>query len=125
VNVAFKHLEAKLRFGDLSIGQWAGVVGGILVGIGFTLYLSPFGSVADVIVGVYIGAVPASAAFFASLSEFDLFGVVGAWVRWCRGGGRYLPGSGSAAIGYAVLTDDDPPDESAGLPAPELEALWA
>ena len=24
MNVAFKHLEAKLRFGDLSIGQWAG-----------------------------------------------------------------------------------------------------
>ena len=51
MNVAFKHLEAKLRFGDLSIGQWAGVVGGILLGIGFALYLSPFGSLADVIVG--------------------------------------------------------------------------
>ncbi len=34
MNVAFKHLEAKLRFGDLSVGQWAGVVGGILLGSG-------------------------------------------------------------------------------------------
>ena len=30
MNVAFKHLEAKLRFGELSIGQWAGVLGGVL-----------------------------------------------------------------------------------------------
>ena len=23
MNVAFKHLEAKLRFGELTVGQWA------------------------------------------------------------------------------------------------------
>ncbi len=75
-------------------------------GLGFALYLSPFGGLADVIVGVYLGAIPATAAFFAGLSEFDLFGAVGAWIRWRRADGRYVPGGGSAALGYAVLASD-------------------
>ena len=43
VNVAFKHLEAKLRFGELTIGQWAAVVAGVLFGLVFAQYLSPVG----------------------------------------------------------------------------------
>ena len=41
MNVAFKHLEAKLRFGELSIGQWAGILGGVLFALVFAQYLSP------------------------------------------------------------------------------------
>ena len=29
MNIAFKHLEAKLRFGDLTIGQWAAIFAGV------------------------------------------------------------------------------------------------
>ena len=42
VNLTFKHLEAKLRFAELSIGQWAGVLGGVLFAMLFAEYLSPF-----------------------------------------------------------------------------------
>ena len=112
MNVAFKHLEAKLRFGELSVGQWAAVLGGVLFALVFAQYLSPIGGLGGVILGVYLGAIPASAAFFASLSEFDLWGLVAAAVRWHRRDGRYVPGAGESAHGYALLADDGL-DESA------------
>ncbi len=106
MNAAFKHLEAKLRFADLSIGQWASVLGGVLFAFVFAEYLSPIGGMGGVIIGVYLGAIPASAAFFASLSEFDLWGLVGAAVRWHRRDGRHVPGAGESALGYALLADE-------------------
>jgi hypothetical protein len=124
VNVAFKHLEAKLRFADLSIGQWASVLGGVLFAFVFAEYLSPVGGMGGVIIGVYLGAIPASAAFFASLSEFDLWGLVAAAFRWYRRDGRHVPGAGESASGYALLADE--PDElQSGAVDLDLEALWA
>ena len=41
MNLAFKHLEAKLRFADLSIGQWAAVLGGVLFAFVFAEYAEP------------------------------------------------------------------------------------
>ncbi len=41
MNVAFKHLEAKLRFGELSIGQWAAVLGGVLFAVVFARVPEP------------------------------------------------------------------------------------
>ena len=55
--------------------------------------------------GVYLGAIPASAAFFASLSEFDLWGLLAAALRWRRSPGRYVPGGGETAPGYVLLAD--------------------
>jgi hypothetical protein len=125
VNVAFKHLEAKLRFGDLTVGQWAAVLGGVLFAFGFAEYLSPVGGVAAVIVGVYLGAIPASAAFFASLGEFDLWGLIGAALRWWRGDGRYVPGAGVGAHGYSLLPDTVAAGERPlGVNELDLGALW-
>ena len=125
MNVAFKHLEAKLRFGELTIGQWVAVVAGVLFGLGFAQYLSPVGGMWGMVVGIYLGAIPASAAFFASLSEFDLAGLVVAAVRRRRQPARYLPGAGRAAQGYQLAPDDA---RSAGGPTAadelDLEALW-
>jgi hypothetical protein len=127
VNPAFKHLEAKLRFGDLSIGQWAAVVAGVLFAVCFAQYLSPVRGLAGLILGVYLGGIPVSAAFLASLSEFDLWGLIRAAIRWRRGGdGRYLPGGGDAARGYVVRAN-----QTAGPGAcdPSLEldlnAVWS
>jgi hypothetical protein len=124
MNTAFKHLEAKLRFGELSVGQWAGVVAGVLFGLLFAQYLSPVGGLWGAVIGVYLGAIPASAAFFASLSEFDLWGLVAAAVRWRREPGRYLPGAGTTARGYVLIGGTAHPHQT-GDPGPiELEALW-
>lgn len=102
MNKAFKHLEAKLRFGDLTIGQWAAVIIGLLSGLVFAQYLSPIGGLWGAVIGIYLGALPASAAFFASLSEFDLGGLVLAAVRRRRQQGRHLPGAGASFSGYLV-----------------------
>jgi hypothetical protein len=126
VNVAFKHLEAKLRFGELSVGQWAAVLAGVLSALVFAEYLSPLDGLAGVIVAVYLGAIPVSAAFFASLSEFDLWGLIAAAIRWRRREGRHVPGAGSAASGYVVLGDGG--DGGTGpVVAAELDlgALWS
>jgi hypothetical protein len=125
MNVAFKHLEAKLRFGDLSIGQWAAILCGVLFAVVFAQYLSPVGGLGGAILGVYLGAIPASAAFFASLSEFDLWGLIAAAVRWRRAAGRYVAGAGDKAHGYVLLADTA---ETTGGAAAALDldvgALW-
>ena len=125
MNAAFKHLEAKLRFGDLTVGQWAAVLGGVLFALLFAEYLSPIGGLGAVIIGVYLGAIPASAAFFASLSEFDLCGLIGAAARWRRQDGRYLPGPGVTARGYALAPDlDESGTRRNGAEDLNLDALW-
>src|SRR3954447_4122317 len=125
MNVAFKHLEAKLRFGELTIGQWTTVVSGLLFGLLFAQYLSPVGGVWGMVLGIYLGAVPACAAFFASLSEFDLGGLLAAALRRRRQPARYLPGSGSAAHGYRLVADRERTGTTpAGSEELDLEALW-
>ena len=125
MNVAFKHLEAKLRFGELTISQWAAVVAGVLFGLVFAQYLSPVGGVWGMVVGIYLGAIPASAAFFASLSEFDLVGLLVAALRRRRQPARYLPGAGRDAQGYHLAPtgghNAEAPTDSSEL---DLEALW-
>jgi hypothetical protein len=125
VNVAFKHLEAKLRFADLTVGQWAAVLGGVLFALLFAEYLSPVGGLGGAIIGVYLGAIPASAAFFASLSEFDLWGLIGAALRWRRRDGRYVPGAGATVHGYALLPESvDADARPIGGDELDLDALW-
>jgi hypothetical protein len=125
MNLAFKHLEAKLRFGDLSIGQWAAVLGGVLFAVVFAQYLSPISGLGGAILGVYLGAIPASAAFFAGLSEFDLCGLIAAALRWRRAAGRYVAGAGETAHGYVLVVDaattSAGKDPALGL---DLGALW-
>jgi len=125
VNVAFKHLEAKLRFGDLTVGQWAAILAGVLFAAVFAQYLSPIGGLGGVIVGVYLGAIPASAAFFAGLSEFDLWGLIREAVRWRRASGRYVAGAGDTACGYTVViaaAEDVGGDRA--TPEFDVGALW-
>src|SRR3954454_12629972 len=125
MNSAFKHLEAKLRVGELTIGQWAAVVGGLLFGLGFAQYVSPVGGLWGAVLGVYLGAVPASAAFFASLSEFDLGGLLAAALRQHRRPTRYLPGGGRSARGYVLVSDGEQTRAAtSGSARLDLEALW-
>ena len=43
MNPAPAHLEAKLRFGELTVGQMAAVFAGVLFAFVLAQYLSPFG----------------------------------------------------------------------------------
>ena len=75
------------------------------------------------VLGVYLGAIPASAAFFASLSEFDLWGLLIAAARWRREDGRYLPGPGSGATGYLAVCETAD-DVGGGLSTLDPALLW-
>ena len=125
MNVAYKHLESKLRIGELTVGQWAGLLCGVGLAIGWGLYLSPFGAYLTLLSSIYLGGIPAAAAFLASLSEFDFWMLVRCALAWRRAEGRFAPGAGELASGYVVsaeVTAALAPDSALG--EPDLEGLW-
>jgi hypothetical protein len=107
MNPAPAHLEAKLRFGwDLTVGQLAAMITGILIGFAWASWLSPIRGIGAAVTGVYVGGLPVAAAFVASQTEFDLWAVAISALRWRQADGRFLPGGGPLS-GYVVLVDHD------------------
>jgi hypothetical protein len=39
MNAAYRHLESKTRIAELTLGQWAGIVLGVLVAVAFAVVL--------------------------------------------------------------------------------------
>ena len=120
------HLESKLRFWDLSIGQIATAFAGIMLGVAWAKFLSPLPGMWGAMSGAYIAALPVIPVFVASQTELDLGGLVVGAVRWRRLEGRYLPGAGETAHGYLLIEEhgdtglrDDPE-----VLQPWLGALW-
>ena len=125
MNLAYKHLNSKLKIAELSIGQWASVLVGVLVGIGWARFVSPFGTYLTLISTVYIAGVPVAAAFVAAAPEFDLWQYVRAAVAFHRRPGRFQPGAGETAMGYVIYSDEaDEADVDPNTPNLDLESLW-
>lgn len=127
MNVAYKHLESKLKIGEFTITQWAGFFVGVMAALMWVMYLSPFGAYITLVTSVYLGGLPAGAAFLASVSDFDLWLHLKALVRHRRMIGRYVPGPGAAVGGY-VLTADRSEILAAAAVSPDddldLAELW-
>jgi hypothetical protein len=128
MNVAYKHLDSKLRIGELTIGQWAGVGLGVVIAGAWALYVRPpIGTTLTAVTAVYLGALPAGAALLASASEFNLFLILTSALRWRRRERRYIPGPGSGARGYVLEEDPTPAAARAARPAVadlDISALW-
>jgi len=124
MNAAPAHLEAKLRFWEFTVGQIAGAFVGVLCGFVWASYVSPFGGLGGAISGAYIAGVPVAAAFVASQTEFDLWGLLAAIARWRRRDGRYLPGTGTHVRGYLVTTDAGAQVRDRHALPHELDELW-
>jgi len=124
VNTAYKHLETRLRIGELTIGQWAGIVLGVAIGVTWGMYVSPFGPYLSLFSAIYVGGAPAMAAWVASQADFDLWQHLAAAVRWRRGSQIFLPGAGSTATGYAVVAAPARAASTAVAPDLDVEALW-
>lgn len=127
IHVAYKHLEGKLRIGELTVGQWAGLFVGVMIALGWGMYLSPFGTQMTIFTACYIGGIPAAAIFLATLSDLDIVLLLRSAVRWRRVEGRHLAGPGPRTRGYVVVVE--PVDEgrrSSGeqLSRLDLETLW-
>jgi hypothetical protein len=125
-NIAYKHLEARLKIAELTVGQWLGLVAGVGLAITWGMYASPFGAYVTLFSAVYLGGIPAAAAFLASFTEFDLWLMVSSTLRWQLTAARYPPGPGTGARGYVIFAD---PTESRGASrtnAAELDltTLW-
>ena len=126
MNSAPAHLESKLRFWDFTVGQIAAAFVGILIGVVWAKFLSPFDGMWAALSGTYIAALPVVPVFVASQTEFDLWGLVSGALRWRRLEGRYVPGAGTANEGY-VLTTDGPDVNPTSDPHTldlDLRALW-
>ena len=121
MNAAYRHLEAKTRIAELTLGQWAGILLGVLVAVVFALVLKPFSGYVNLAVGIYIGGLPAAAVFLASISELDVWLLGRSALRFHRADGRYLPGPGQRARGYTIRTVGDARRAAAAL---DLGALW-
>lgn len=126
MNVAYKHLDSKLRVADLTIGQWIAALGGVAAGVVWGIYLSPLGPSLTLVTSVYLVALPVAAALFANLTEFDPWLMVRSAFAWRRLEGRFLPGPGDAARGY-VVRDTEPAQVATAAAQSlhvDLEALW-
>lgn len=125
MNSAYKHLDSKLRIAELTLWQWVGVVGGLGLGIVWGLYLSPLGSTLTMVSAVYMAALPAAAALFARLTEFDPWLVIRSAWAWRRLEGRFVAGPGELANGY-IVTEETQMDGTQRPETAELDltSLW-
>jgi hypothetical protein len=126
VNPAYKHIRDRLRIGELTIPQIAGMFAGLMGGLVFALYLTPFGAYPTLFLAIYIASIPTGAVLLASSTEFDLWLYLRACVTDYLSGGRYIAGPGAGGEGYVIE-----PDENAGRPpgsgtpaSVDLEAIW-
>jgi hypothetical protein len=102
MNPAYKHLDAKLRFAGLTLGQWAGVIVSLGSAIAWGEVLHPLSGTLNTVSAVYIGGIPGVAAWVMAEAEIDVLMRVRALARWRRGEDRYLPGASEEIGGYAL-----------------------
>ena len=71
MNPAFRHLETKLRIGDLTIRQWVTILVGVMIALLYADLIHPFGLMLTLASAVYIGGIPVAIAIVSGSSEFD------------------------------------------------------
>lgn len=123
MNATYKHLDAKLRIAELTVGQWLAVLIGVMLAIVVGLYIRPGGAAFTLFISVYLGGVPVAAVFVASMSDFNVWLLLRAAAEWRRRDGRFLPGPGEPTSGYRVSVT---PESGDGV-WPEqfdLHGLW-
>lgn len=121
---AYKHLTDRLRIAELTIPQIAAALIGLLCGLLFALYVSPFSPYLTLCVSIYIAGVPAGAVVLATSTEFDLWLYVKACFGEVFSDGRYTPGPGEETAGYSVTPSDTPGHTRYRNEPLDLEELW-
>jgi hypothetical protein len=126
VNVAYKHLETRLRIAELTLWQWASIGTGLAVALIWALYVSPFGPSVTLFSAVYLGGIPAAAAWLASEAEFDLFLRIRSMWHWRKRRDRYIPGPETDPEGYRLTVPEAEaePSMNGHFADLDLAALW-
>jgi hypothetical protein len=120
---AYKQLEAKTRIAELTLGQWLGVIVGLLCALLVIVWLRPFGMYANLVLGIYLGGIPVTIALVVSIGEFDVWLLVRAAWRWWRGDARFAAGPGDVVQGYEI-TGSERVAARGGVAAVDVELLW-
>jgi hypothetical protein len=126
----YKHLEARLRLGSFSLGQWTQIVAASVFAAVFGVYASPLPTSLTIFVSIVGAGLPIALSYGAMGLEFSVGQfAAAAWSYW-RDPRRFLPGPGESARGYVVhpepIHEDSPSTRSPRGPesAAEGEALW-
>ena len=101
----YKHLEARLRLGAFSLGQWAQITAAGTSAALFGGYLSPFPNQVTIFVAILGAGLPVAISYGAMGLEFSVSSVTRSGWRYWRKPHRYLAGPGSSATGYVLLAD--------------------
>lgn len=125
----YQTLDAKLRLGQLTLGQVAQITVGVFVALGYGVYLSPFSTGLTVMSAPLVPGLPMALAYGAQYRDFDALDFCRAVVRFSRSVRRYVPGPGRAsATGYVVERSHEPDQVPArprrSAPGERLEELW-
>jgi hypothetical protein len=127
-HVTYKHLEARLRLGSFSLGQWAQISAAGALAAVFGVYVSPFPASVTMFVSIVGAGLPIALSYGAMGLEFSVGQLaVAAWRYW-REPRSYLPGPGEHVVGYRVRAEvahADPAVKPDGRePAAGGEPLW-
>jgi len=122
----YKHLEARLRIGAFSVGQWAQITAAGVAAAVFAGYVSPLPTQATIFVSIVGAGLPVALSYGAMGLEFSVARFARAAWRYWHEPRRFLPGAGVTATGYMVLAEPaTSTDAGAAIHrAHEGEPLW-
>ena len=120
----YKHLEARLRLGAFSIGQWAQITAAAIAAALFGGYLSPFPTQVTIFVAIVGAGLPVAVTYGAMGLQFSVAQFTRAAWRYWRTPRRYLAGSGLPTTGYVVAPDAADGVAATSGAAAERELLW-
>ncbi len=120
----YKHLEAKLRLGAFSLGQWAQITAAGVAAALFGGYLSPLPTQVTIFVSILAAGLPVAVSYGAMGLEFSVAQFTRAGWRYWREPRRYLAGAGRPSVGYVVLAEPVADTTSGAHQPHEGELLW-
>jgi hypothetical protein len=121
----YKHLEAKLRLGSLSLGQWVQIALAGTAAAVFGVYVSPLPASATVFVSIVAAGMPVAVSYGAMGLDFSVADFARAAWRYWRSPRRYVSGAGQLSRGYVVHIEQPvSTPESRGPRLADQEALW-
>jgi hypothetical protein len=101
----YKHLEAKLRLGAFSLGQWTQITAAAVAAAVFGGYVSPLPTQATIFVSIVAAGLPVAVSYGAMGLEFSVVQFARAGWRYWRHPRLYLAGPGEPTVGYVVLAE--------------------
>lgn len=97
----YKHLEARIKIGSFTVGQFIIASMGLLLAAVFGFYVSPLPGKWTFGISLFLGLLPAAIARGTSGAEGSASQTLRAMSQWMREPKHYLPGA-SEVMGYVV-----------------------